>query len=145
MMTIQDKLVLLRKKKGWSQEDLAEKIDVSRQAISRWENGTALPDAENLRQLSHLYEVSTDYLLNDELESNDDLPQEKTDEETICIIDKKQLLCWLIASVAFVIATIGFLSLGIDRQSVVYVMLSMWAAVNAATCAILYVIKKNKA
>ena len=81
MMTIQDKLVLLRKKKGWSQEDLAEKIDVSRQAISRWENGTALPDAENLRQLSHLYEVSTDYLLNDELESNDDLPQEKTDEE----------------------------------------------------------------
>ena len=74
-MTIYDKLVQLRKRKGWSQEDLAEKLDVSRQAISRWENGSALPDADNLRQLSHLYGVSADYLLNDEYESDDDLPR----------------------------------------------------------------------
>ena len=44
-MKLPDKIIKLRKENGWSQEDLAENLDVSRQAISRWENGTALPDA----------------------------------------------------------------------------------------------------
>ena len=56
----------LRKEKGWSQEDFAEKLDVSRQAISRWENGTALPDAQNILQISKLFGVSADYILNDD-------------------------------------------------------------------------------
>ena len=43
-----DKLIQLRKERNWSQEDLAEKLNVSRQAISRWENGTAYPDAQNI-------------------------------------------------------------------------------------------------
>ena len=47
-MTLSEKIVSLRKTHGWSQEDFAEKMDVSRQAISRWENGTALPDAQNI-------------------------------------------------------------------------------------------------
>lgn len=44
-MKLQDKIIYHRKANGWSQEDSAEKLNVSRQAISRWENGTALPDA----------------------------------------------------------------------------------------------------
>ena len=67
-MKMCDKLMALRKENGWSQEDFAEKLDVSRQAISRWENGTALPDSQNLLRISKLFRVSADYLLNDDYE-----------------------------------------------------------------------------
>ena len=62
-MTLSEKIVSIRKAHGWSQEDFAEKLNVSRQAISRWENGTALPDAQNVLQISKLFGVTTDYLL----------------------------------------------------------------------------------
>ena len=73
-MKLSDKLIMLRKEKGWSQEDFAEKLDVSRQAISRWENESALPDAQNILQISKLFGVSADYLLNDECEGVADAP-----------------------------------------------------------------------
>ena len=76
-MEFNEKLQELRKNKGWSQEDLAEKINVSRQAISRWEGGTAQPDASNILQLSKLFGVTTDYLLNDDFSSDEDLPKVK--------------------------------------------------------------------
>ena len=83
-MKLYDKLIMLRKEKGWSQEDFAEKLDVSRQAISRWENGTALPDAQNILQISKLFGVSADYLLNDEFEGDADIlaVETKTEEAT---------------------------------------------------------------
>lgn len=74
-MKLSDKLVGLRKSAGMSQEELAEKLNVSRQAVSRWEMGTAMPDAVNILQLSKLFHVTTDYLLNEEYESDADLPQ----------------------------------------------------------------------
>ena len=74
-MKLSDKLVGLRKSAGMSQEELAEKLNVSRQAVSRWEMGTAMPDAANILQLSKLFHVTTDYLLNEEYESDADLPQ----------------------------------------------------------------------
>ena len=74
IMKLSDKLVKLRKINGWSQEDLAEKLNVSRQAISRWESGTAQPDASNVLNLSKLFGVTADYLLNDEYESDFDVP-----------------------------------------------------------------------
>ena len=64
-MTTAEKLVSLRKEKGLSQLQLAEEINVSRQAISRWEVGLAVPSREKLRALSELYNVSVDYLLSD--------------------------------------------------------------------------------
>ena len=73
-MKLHEKLFKLRKENGMTQDDLAEKLDISRQAISRWEMGTALPDVINILHLSKLYGVSTDYLLNDEYESDSDLP-----------------------------------------------------------------------
>ena len=76
-MKLSDKIIQLRKAKGWSQEDLAERLDVSRQAISRWEGATAQPDAANILQLSQLFGVTTDYLLNDEYESDNDIPKVK--------------------------------------------------------------------
>lgn len=64
-MKLAEKLVYLRKEKGLSQLKLAEMMDVSRQAISRWETGVAVPSAENLKYLGNLYDVSLDYLFND--------------------------------------------------------------------------------
>lgn len=65
-MKLAEKLVSLRKEKGLSQLQLAEMMDVSRQAISRWEVGSAVPSTDNLRFLSELYGVTIDYLINEE-------------------------------------------------------------------------------
>lgn len=64
-MELHEKLIRLRKQKGLSQLELAEVLDVSRQAISKWEVGAAVPSTENLRGLSNLYGVSLDYLVGD--------------------------------------------------------------------------------
>lgn len=67
-MKMEEKLVALRKEKGLSQLKLAEMINVSRQAVSRWESGVAVPSTENLRNLCELYGVPIDYLMNEESE-----------------------------------------------------------------------------
>lgn len=67
-MIFADKLIRLRKKNGWSQEELAEKLNVSRQAVSKWEGAQTVPELEKLLQMSALFGVTTDYLLKDELE-----------------------------------------------------------------------------
>lgn len=64
------KLVSLRKQKGLTQMEMAEKLNVSRQAISRWEVGAAIPSTDNLKVLGKLYEVPVDYFLNEENENN---------------------------------------------------------------------------
>ena len=66
-MRLEEKLTVLRKESGYTQLDLAEKVRVSRQAISKWETGRVLPSAENLKYLSELFGVSVDYLLNDDM------------------------------------------------------------------------------
>lgn len=65
-MKLSEKLTKLRKASGMSQEELAEKLNVSRQSISRWEMGSAMPDATNLLLLSQVFHVSADYLLHDD-------------------------------------------------------------------------------
>ena len=105
-MNLPDKIIKLRKENGQSQEELAEKLDVSRQAISRWENGTALPDAQNVLQISKLFHVTTDYLLNDDYESDSDIPLVRTaTQETEDLFLKKKRL-HLISAIAFFIATL---------------------------------------
>ena len=80
-MRLADKIIRLRKAAGMSQEELAEQLNVSRQAVSRWESGTAMPDASNLLQLSRLFQVTTDYLLHDDYQSDEDLPRLKQTRE----------------------------------------------------------------
>lgn len=58
-----DKIIELRKKNGWSQEQLGEQLGVSRQSVSKWETGLAVPELDNLMQMSALFGVSIDYLL----------------------------------------------------------------------------------
>ena len=104
LMKLPDKIILLRKKNGWSQEDFAEKLNVSRQAISRWENGTALPDAQNVLQISKLFHVTTDYLLNDDYKSDSDIPAVQTaSKETAELFSKKKKL-HVIAAICFTVS-----------------------------------------
>ena len=67
-MILADKIIDERKKNGWSQEELAEMLSVSRQSISKWEGAQAVPDIQKIIKMSELFGVSTDYLLKDELE-----------------------------------------------------------------------------
>lgn len=67
-MKLEEKLVRLRKEKGLSQMNVAEAMGISRQAISRWEVGVALPSTDNLRKLAELYEVSMDSLLKESVD-----------------------------------------------------------------------------
>ena len=67
-MILADKIVSLRKKAGWSQEDLAEKLGVTRQSVSKWEGAQSVPDMDKVVMMSRLFGDSTDFLLKDELE-----------------------------------------------------------------------------
>ena len=67
-MILADKIIELRKKNGWSQEELAEKLGVSRQAVSKWEGAQSVPDIQRILEMSRLFSVSTDYLLKDDMD-----------------------------------------------------------------------------
>lgn len=72
-MTFSDKLIALRKKAGWSQEELAERLNVSRQSVSKWESAQSMPDIDKILQLSSLFSVTTDCLLKDTQDAMDRL------------------------------------------------------------------------
>ena len=68
-MILADKIIENRKKNGWSQEELADKLGVSRQSVSKWEGAQAVPDMKKIIQMSEVFGVSTDYLLRDDIET----------------------------------------------------------------------------
>ncbi len=74
-MILSEKIIYLRKQNGWSQEQLAEQLNVSRQSVSKWESGTSIPDLDKIIKLSKIFGVSTDYLIKDEInEEESSLP-----------------------------------------------------------------------
>ena len=78
-MILADKIINERKKNGWSQEELAEMLDVSRQSVSKWEGAQSVPDLQKILKMAEIFGVSTDYLLKDELEPETGyLPAEST-------------------------------------------------------------------
>lgn len=68
-MKLADKIIKLRKQFGWSQEELAEQMKVSRQSVSKWESAASIPDMNKIIRLSEIFSVATDYLLKDEIEA----------------------------------------------------------------------------
>lgn len=70
-MILADKILYLRKQAGWSQEELAQQLNVSRQSISKWERAEAIPDLEKILDLARIFGVTTDYLIKDELDQVD--------------------------------------------------------------------------
>lgn len=105
-MTFGEKLKILRKSKGMSQEQLAAQITVSRQAISKWELGESLPDTENVIQLSKLFRVSIDYLLKDEFQSDNERPTENENSVPLKNICHKKIP-WITAIVTGSIGAVG--------------------------------------
>ena len=79
-MILADKIIELRKKNGWSQEELAEKLGVSRQAVSKWEGAQSVPDIQRILEMSRLFGVSTDYLLKDDMDYGSEAITESTAE-----------------------------------------------------------------
>ena len=106
-MTFGQKLQKLRKAKGWTQEELAAQIVVSRQALSKWEQGIVIPDTENVLQISKIFCVSTDYLLNDDFESDADIPAVCVSGEKLSRKYRKKTQT-IIGACIFGIGAVGF-------------------------------------
>lgn len=107
-MILADKIIKLRKKNGWSQEELADKMNVSRQAVSKWEGAQTIPDLEKILQLSLLFGVTTDYLLKDEIEDEefsdntfDTTVKRISVEEANEYIEQRKKASWRIAIATF--------------------------------------------
>ena len=104
-MTLGEKILTLRKARGWSQEELAGRIGVTRQALSRWESDAAVPDTVNVVQMADLFGVSCDYLL-----------REKWTEDRVAVpTDRKakeqRVLAWIVTALGAV-GTLTTLILG---------------------------------
>lgn len=76
-MILAEKIIKLRKRLGWSQEDLAEKMDVSRQSVSKWESTASIPDLNKIILLAELFSVTTDFLLKDEIELEESVDEDR--------------------------------------------------------------------
>ena len=82
VMILADKIINLRKKNGWSQEELAEKLGVTRQSISKYEGAQSIPDLDKILKLSEIFGVTTDYLIKDELEEEEYAPSLMQENES---------------------------------------------------------------
>ena len=112
-MMLGEKINKLRKGKGFSQDELASQLTVSRQAISKWELGESIPDTENIIQLSNIFGVSTDYLLKDDYENgngnNNDTPAVKKNDKNINADYIRKILSPSFIRILLVIIIIGLL------------------------------------
>lgn len=108
-MLLADKIIKLRKQNGWSQEELAYKMNVSRQAVSKWEGAQNVPDLEKIVELSFLFGVTTDYLLKNDIEGEESLQKNLTTttvkiitaEDANTYLKKRELASWRIAFATF--------------------------------------------
>lgn len=104
---LSEKLYKLRKESGLSQEQLAEQLKVSRQAISKWESGAAVPESERLIIISNYFGVTVDYLLKDDDENRTKVADNKPEEEkprivvgfVICIVGVLSMIIWGLVSI----------------------------------------------
>lgn len=126
-MNLAERLTLLRKENGISQLELAEKLGVSRQAVSRWETGASVPSTEKLISLSKLYSVSMAYLIGEEnviqkndIESNLYTEQQETEKKNKYILVEKKAFVLVICFVlllAIAVATYGRKQSGVVSTS----------------------------
>ncbi len=118
-MELREKLADLRKKKGLTQAALAEELSVSRQAVSRWEVGAAVPSTENFKCLAELYEVPLEYLLREDGQEPEKREREENQKETASR-GMKLLVAWMTALTVgmILLCTVVFvwISSGTDRR-----------------------------
>ena len=94
-MILADKIMALRKKAGWSQEDLAAQLNVSRQSVSKWESAQSIPDMDKVVQMSRLFGVTTDFLLKDEMEIEEHTQSEPVDEPPLRRVTMEEASAYL--------------------------------------------------
>ena len=111
-MALSEKLYTLRKKSGLSQEQLAEQLKISRQAISKWESGASSPESDKLIALSNYFNVSLDYLMKEDNEQSKDTPQ-ATQSKTAQAAERTQRSVGLFICIGGIICLIvwGLLSM----------------------------------
>lgn len=123
-MTFGEKLLFLRRQNGLSQEQIAEKLNVSRQAVSRWEAG-AIPDMENVVKISSFFDCSLDYLMNDSIEK---LPERVTATPHCDVVECRRIqpeaICLMVGLAALTVVLIlwvisKFIDVGIHHQDAV--------------------------
>ena len=124
-MNIGSKISQCRKRAGISQEKLAEQLNISRQAVSRWETGEAMPDIEKVVRLSHIFGVSTDYLLLDEQEEAVS-PLQSTSESTdngvpsTAVLERRRRFR--------IVFGLSLLLLGLGIAAAALILAGIWAA-----------------
>lgn len=137
-MAIGNNLKRLREMKGFSQEIVAERIGVSRQAVSKWENGTSNPSTENLIQLSKLFEVDLDALTNDKA-----IDEEKVNNKNVKYFksyeDKMRVLSYL-SRLGVIIALTGYYGYYLPKQDA---PLIHWIILFLASCGLLFYCNKE--
>lgn len=150
-MILADKIIRLRKKNGWTQEELAEKMKVSRQAVAKWEGAQTIPDLGKILQLGELFGVTTDYLLKDELEEEEFIDSDaesniKHVTKRVTLEEANEFLAWRqsasvkIAAAAFlcIFSVIPLILLGAAAESGRYGISDAFA--GAAGLGVLFII-----
>lgn len=118
-MIFADKLIRLRKKSGMSQEELAEKMNVSRQSVSKWEGAQSVPDLEKILQLGELFGVTTDYLLKDEMEDEEFVGKDTTGCRKVTLAEANEFL-ELRKNASWRVALATFLNIAAAAQLIVF-------------------------
>lgn len=133
-MILADKITALRKKAGWSQEELAEQLGVTRQSVSKWEGAQSVPDMDKVVQMSRLFGVTTDFLLKDELSEEEDYTRENKAKSPV--IGAVSGIYWLLVTTVYLFYTFGPMGNGQPKYS-----WFIWAVAGVLFGAVMLVVK----
>lgn len=133
-MLLADKIVTLRKRAGWSQEELAAQLGVSRQSVSKWEGAQSVPDMDKVVQMSRLFGVTTDFLLKDELSEEEDYTRENKAKSPV--IGAVSGIYWLLVTAVYLFYTFGPMGNGQPKYS-----WFIWAVAGVLFGAVMLVVK----
>lgn len=133
-MILADKITALRKKAGWSQEELAEQLGVTRQSVSKWEGAQSVPDMDKVVQMSRLFDVTTDFLLKDELSEEEDYTRENKAKSPV--IGAVSGIYWLLVTAVYLFYTFGPMGNGQPKYS-----WFIWAVAGMLFGAVMLVVK----
>ena len=134
-MILADKITALRKKAGWSQEELAEQLGVTRQSVSKWEGAQSVPDLDKVVQMSRLFGVTTDFLLKDELSEEEDYTRENKAKSPV--IGAVSGIYWLLVTAVYLFYTFGPMGNGQPKYS-----WFIWAVAGVLFGAVMLVVKR---
>lgn len=133
-MTLAEKIIRLRKGRGWSQEELAEQLEISRQSVSKWEGGVSIPELDKIVRMSEIFGVTTDYLLKEEQEAAE---QEWQTEKTAAFYDVEKEPEQKAAS-RFVSGTEADAFMEVTKQVSRWIALGVFLCIVSPICLILF-------